>query len=300
MRVLGTVGVLLACALALAPQKSDACAALGASGPIAIRGEEALIVWDEAHHTEHFIRRAFFKDAPADFGFLVPTPTRPTLNEVPAAVFDRLYELYEKPEPVHATHAKGLIAAAAVPPVTVVAEQSVAGLDATILLATNGKALQTWLAAHKYPSSPALERWLAPYIKRGSYIAAFKLAGGAEGRAPTAVRMSYAATAPMFPYSEPASDGTPRPFRLTVVSKSRVEGRLGDGPWSASVGYANFVPEDRMRALLDGVVPADEQTGAFVTVFDEPRSLRGSLDLVLRATPRDERVGPSITTKIAP
>jgi hypothetical protein len=294
--------LLVACALALVPQKSDACAALGAQGPLAIRGEEALIVWDEAHKTEHFIRRAFFKDAPADFGFLVPSPTRPTLNEVPAMVFDRLFALYEKPEPVHDTSSRGPIAAAAaaVAPVTVVAEQKVAGLEATILLATDGKALQTWLAAHRYPSSPALERWLAPYIRSGAYITAFKLAGGARSDAPTAVRMSYTAAAPMFPYSEPASDGTPRPFRLTVVSKSRVEGRLGDQAWSASVGYANFLSRDRIRALLDGVVPTDAQNAAFVTVFDEPRSVRGSLDLQLRAALRDERVGPSLTTKIAP
>jgi Uncharacterized protein conserved in bacteria (DUF2330) len=292
--------MMVACALVLAPRKSEACVALGASGPIPIRGEEALIVWDEAHKTEHFIRRAFFKDAPADFGFLVPTPTRPTLNEVPAIVFDRLYELYKMPETAHATNSRGPIAAAATPPVQVIAEQKVAGLDATILLATDGKALQTWLAAHKYPSSPALEHWLAPYIKSGAYITAFKLAGGAQTIDSTAVRMSFATTAPMFPYSEPASDGTRRPFRLTVVSKSRVEGRLGDKAWNASVGYANFLSQDRVRALLDGVVPTDAQQAAFVTVFDEPRSLRGSRDLLLRAAPRDERVGPSLTTKIAP
>ena len=36
--------------------------------------EEALIVWDDAAKTEHFVRRATFEGTAYDFGFLVPTP----------------------------------------------------------------------------------------------------------------------------------------------------------------------------------------------------------------------------------
>ena len=40
-----------------------------------------VILWDAATQTEHFIRRASFKSEAEDFGFLVPTPTQPALNE---------------------------------------------------------------------------------------------------------------------------------------------------------------------------------------------------------------------------
>src|SRR5437016_3719837 len=48
---------------------------------VEIADESAIIVWDAAAKTQHFIRRASFATAAHDFGFLVPTPAQPTLAE---------------------------------------------------------------------------------------------------------------------------------------------------------------------------------------------------------------------------
>jgi len=58
--------------------------------PVEIADESAIIVWDSASGTEHFIRRATFKSAAQDFGFLVPTPTKPELAEADDAAFKEL------------------------------------------------------------------------------------------------------------------------------------------------------------------------------------------------------------------
>src|SRR5947209_5762901 len=66
MKFVIIVLALVALACAPAPHAGD---------EIAIVEESAVIVWDPAAKTEHFIRRATFRGKEGhDFGFLVPTP----------------------------------------------------------------------------------------------------------------------------------------------------------------------------------------------------------------------------------
>lgn len=81
-------------ALLLLPSPARSCAmAYSADAPgaqIDVLEEEALIVWEPEAQLEHFVRRASFSAGERDFGFLVPTPTRPELAEADAEVFERL------------------------------------------------------------------------------------------------------------------------------------------------------------------------------------------------------------------
>ena len=85
----------LAAALFLVPAEQAAgCAVAPHSGDsVQIADESAIIVWDAASKTQHFIRRATFASGARDFGFLVPTPTQPTLEEVGDEAFTTLAEL---------------------------------------------------------------------------------------------------------------------------------------------------------------------------------------------------------------
>jgi hypothetical protein len=66
------------------PPSVRACAVASPHNtPVAIADESAIIIWDEQSQTEHFIRRASFTTGAKDFGFLVPTPTLPSLAEAP-------------------------------------------------------------------------------------------------------------------------------------------------------------------------------------------------------------------------
>src|SRR5262245_64896641 len=70
------------------PNPAPACAvAPPRDGHVSIFDESAIIVWDAATKTEHFIRRAAFQATVKDFGFIVPTPSKPTLTEVDDQAF---------------------------------------------------------------------------------------------------------------------------------------------------------------------------------------------------------------------
>jgi hypothetical protein len=191
-----------------------------------VLAEQAVIVWDPASGTEHFIRRASFDADVPDFGFLVPTPRAPQLAEAADATFDAL-DLAIQPEVVRRSRwrveptvlclapflmtrgARETTAGGPPQPaaVHVLEEKRVAGYDAAVLQADDAKALLGWLGDHGYASRPELQAWLQPYVEKRWTVTAFKIAAG-DGRGHRvgthAVRMSFAAERPFFPYREPA------------------------------------------------------------------------------------------------
>ncbi len=53
-----------------------------------IHNEQAVIIWDEAHKIEHFIRQADISTTEPNLGFLVPTPQTPELVEADPRIFE--------------------------------------------------------------------------------------------------------------------------------------------------------------------------------------------------------------------
>src|SRR5215213_1435495 len=91
--------LLLACLVPL----SSACAPVMFQGErVAIASETALIVYDHKTKTEHFIRRGTFDTKVPYFGFLVPTPTKPEMAEVPDDLFRTLGD-WTKPKVITQT-----------------------------------------------------------------------------------------------------------------------------------------------------------------------------------------------------
>jgi Uncharacterized protein conserved in bacteria (DUF2330) len=217
--------------------------------------ESAIIIWDAATKTQHFIRRATFSSSARDFGFLVPTPTKPELAEAGDEGFNALAGLTEPRIVTQSAPSGGggcgcgsvmspMIAGSAhkaEQTVDVLESKRVAGYDAVVLQADNAGELSKWLKDHGYESSPALTEWVEPYVKKGWKITAFKIArddaaapagtaktGPATARAPgeaqmstSAVRMTFHTEHPFFPYREPpgappATSG-PNPERLLRV-----------------------------------------------------------------------------------
>ena len=60
-----------------------------------VANETALIIWDEATQTEHFIRQAQFVGTSRDFGFLVPTPNPPYVEAIEPGLFANLAHFTE-------------------------------------------------------------------------------------------------------------------------------------------------------------------------------------------------------------
>jgi hypothetical protein len=323
-RIAGTA--LATTLLVLAASPGRPCAPAPPPGTyVSILAEQALIVWDPVAKRQHFVRRASFSrrdfhTRTTDFGFLVPTPTPPELAEAPDAVFDRLREAIQ-PEVVHQTGLKpvpfALLAlpfmffdrsvgdgaplpvTAGAPPlpaqaVRVLDEKRVAGYDTAVLQADDTKALLRWLADHDYDARPALREWLRPYVERRWAITAFKVAAGADAAVSTqAVRMSFAADRPFFPYREPADQRTgpavPRELVVYLVAPGRMAGTLGETrEWPAYVPWA--APRAGLDAIVADALPPGTALppGAWLNAFFDTASPRPGVDELFFAAARTQ------------
>ncbi len=324
--------VLLAIAFALtsgAPRRAEACAtAPPHDHRVDIAGEEVLLVWDATKKVEHFVRRVVFevqteggaaKKAASDFGFLVPTPTKPELAEANDALFDALHEVV-KPAVVHKDAydvvpgclfgftMRGIsksesAGAGALAPVHVLGEARVAGLDATILEATDVAALGKWLGDHGYPFRPALEKWVKPYVDAKWKITAFKYASrevAAVGSAAalgaitsSTLRMTFASERAFYPYREPddAAAVPMRSLRVFALSNARLEGAFGEaGVWPVSTPFAkNGANLDAVRAAVPGASLAGLD---WLTQIDDNAQRRVADDVWFRNAARQDAVVP--------
>src|SRR5262249_25452951 len=118
------------------PRVPACCPAPPSGKPVVNADQTVIILWDAATRTQHFIRKASFKSEADDFGFLVPTPSRPELEESGNEAFPFLQKL-TVPEKQKVARPVGISCGCssqglrpqgkAAPPVTVLEEKSVAG-----------------------------------------------------------------------------------------------------------------------------------------------------------------------------
>lgn len=288
------------------PMRARACAPAYPEGMgVSVASEEALIVWDAATHTEHFIRTANFDTDAPDFGFLVPTPGVPELADADGYVFERLRDA-TAPEVRHesgyapttcclmpflfftATARDSAVEVLAAGSVDILATARVAGMDATVVRASDADALTAWLDERGYATRPALTQWLAGYVERGYAITAFQYRKTDEGErriGSSAVRLSFHADAPFYPYREPsdAPEVSGRSLRVWLVGDTRLEGALeGGGAFPAETDYAHTFD----AAALHGAVPDALATG-------NERWLTSMVDRSTRRSPHDVVFGTS-------
>jgi hypothetical protein len=302
---LAALSLLAALAALAAPRPAAACATAPPPGTFAqIAEESAIVVWDDKTRTEHFIRRAAFRASGPDFGFLVPTPTKPELAEVPNEAFTALEAAID---PGYVTETRltleptalcalpflimrGEVATASAPAsaVRILDAQRVGGYNAVVLEADNAEALATWLTAHNYATTPSLSAWLAPYIAAHWKITAFKIAKDEDmpAVATSAVRMSFTAEQPFFPYREPADQREAQPnapvlqgnrlLRVFFIGPERVAGSIGAAraPWPGETYYSNPIAKITKPLAL----PVQAPEGAWLTVFEDRASPRPGTD----------------------
>lgn len=244
--------------------------------------EATVIIWDKQTQTEHFIRRATFEDIKGrSVGFIVPTPSVPTLAEADTNVFfdlDRMmlpkketrklrdvslsswlvpswnFPLIKTPKaPLENLQAGA--PAAAMPAVEVLQQQRIGDLDAITVRATDAKALNRWLAKHDYSSSPEFEKWLDIYVQKGWVVTAFKFARNANSRELSSpmIRMSFKTDHPFYPYREPQKKeaGTDRTLRIYLFANGRMQAAPGQfgakKNWPGEVKWSDDIQNHSKR-----------------------------------------------------
>lgn len=253
------------------PAPSPGCAAIGRH-PVHISSEDAIIVWDAGSKIQHFIRRASFQTLAPDFGFLVPTPAAPKLTEVGDAAFDALagvirprvrqvfggvefFSLFFQ----FPGNRADMVPGAMKDGVRVLDSAKVGGFNAVVLEADDPTLLEEWLKTNGYPSTPEISGWLGPYLTQKWKVTAFKIeTDPATGRAvgsDKAVKMTFAAEQPFFPYREPEvkvvdqKDSGARVLRVYFLSTERAAGTLGSLPWHAETVWADELRESAVDQL---------------------------------------------------
>lgn len=260
---------------------SRPCAVASRRGSVLLNGEQSLIIWDAATHTEHFIRQASFDTTEPDFGFVVPTPTVPELGEVDAAVFQVLAAYIAPLLPIGRGAKSG--ASSGGPGVEVLQVQDVGDYRATTVRAKDGRSLSGWLAQNGYKARPALTQWCQSYAKKKWVFTALKFMGHREGQQPTkALRLSFKAQNPHYPYKMPKDTwpgGWQRPMTVYLVSSEERLGRYGQtkGDWEAQWVWSGEISSALLADIVDltGLTYAHIPPRPVLTVLRNKRNDHG-------------------------
>lgn len=261
-------------ALGSAPTISLACCAVSATGSHVVNADQTVVmVWDKQRQTQHFIRKADFKTDATDIGFLVPSPSRPHLDESGNAAFSRLETITAPKVSQGGGFPLGCSAApksALAGNVTIIEEKRVAGFDATVLTARSGDDLVNWLKDNGYSYSPAVAEWAKPYLGGNWHFTALKVsqdkAANGDIKA-AALRISFKTDRPIFPYREPDSKASSdnlaaknRLLRIYFIAEAQYEGRIaGSKPWSGKAVWSGDITQHRTALLNSLNLP--ESTG---------------------------------------
>lgn len=173
--------------------------------------ERSLVVWDRETKMEDFVREARFERADQSFGFVVPTPTEPTISGVKNAPFDRLQK--KMPYVSRSGEGRGLGGAkgsgggvpAPAEAVVVLAQQRVGSFEAFTLRAEDAGAFDRWLKDNGFVAPEEAKAWLRHYVELKFYFVAFKFVGrpgATKGMTSETVRLRFTTPKPYYPYMD--------------------------------------------------------------------------------------------------
>jgi hypothetical protein len=267
------------------------CPAPPSGKPVVNADQTVIIIWDAARKVQHFIRKATFKSAADDFGFLVPTPTVPDLQESGNEAFPYLQKLTEPETKTVSTLVRDMSCACGKKKemltkgaVRVRVEKDVAGFHAAVLETQSADALVKWLKENGYAYSEELKAWAQPYLEKKWMITALKVAKDKDGKGQqdvgaAALRMSFQTDRPLFPYREPDSrsaaetlEAKRRLLRIYFLAEARYQGEMTpDHRWTGYVAWANpLTAEDRKKVLkLLRLPPATGPAEWWLTEFED-------------------------------
>ncbi|MGE0605963.1 MAG: DUF2330 domain-containing protein [Pirellulales bacterium] len=282
-------------AVAAMVSHSPACCPAPPSGRAVVNADQTVaILWDAARQTQHFIRQASFKSEVDDFGFLVPSPSQPELEESGNAAFPFLAAITAPEVRLVSRPRQGLgCGCGSAPPlaapttkeaVRVLEEKQVAGFAAVVLESDSTTALVDWLRENGYAFSPEVEAWAKPYVEQNWKFTALKVAkdeSQAENRqvAAAALRISFQTDRPLFPYREPDSSqsaetlgASSRLLRIYFLGEARYDGELTPArPWTGQAAWAGKLSDENRQKILQ-LLRLPEATGPtqwWLTEFED-------------------------------
>lgn len=254
-----------------------ACCIVSPGEKVLMTHENVIIVWDAKAGMQHFIRQTKFDSKAKEFGFIVPT-----FSEADEQAFNRLQNLVPIPDNTEGA-AGGVAAAAESKGVEVLKTEQVGDYEATVVKATDGKALNDWLKENDFVSRPSMTEWLDGYAKKQWVFTALKYKADEDSTTDTnAIRISFKTDRPHYPYKMPSDTwptGHDRPLKLYFVAASSIDAKYVDtnDHWEAAKEWAGPLPADQRAGLAHelGLKESDIPTNAQVTIFENKKNEKG-------------------------
>lgn len=273
--------------------------------------EKVLIVYDADEQKQHFIREVAFRAANETFGFVVTTPTRPSVDKVERTPFSKLRRIlpFRPPTPeekkANAWRNGRGAGSGFGGGVSVLETKKVGSFTAFVLSATDEKALAGWLKDNELVSTKETDAWLAHYVRMGFFYIAMRYdppRGAPKDAAPDAgpvkaetIRISFATPVPYYPYLEPEAPKTgeePRLMELWYVAKQSVVPVAlhdvgGKRRWVRPLQPGHVYERERRKievSLGDTLAPLLPEGDIVLQTFqDQKRSRTGFGDILFAA-----------------
>jgi hypothetical protein len=268
-RVLCLLSLVGVAGMLLTPPADSACCYFAAKDKDILQpAQKAFLTWDPVEKVETFTVQPKFEGNASDFGMVIPTPSRPKLDEMPRDFFREL-AVFTILEPMDLSKYKlrpRSVRGGAVPDratarprrdtVKVLEAGIVGSLDYKIILAERADDLYTWLKDNRY-SYAGDEATLDFYIKKGFFFTVMKIDpmqmkkradGSYEGEV-TPTRFTFASDRLMYPLKITqisVKDKTEALFYVQAPAKMDLTGDFSyqftwEPMWSQAASFA--IPE---------------------------------------------------------
>ncbi len=254
-----------------------------------LKAEKIVIHYDPSTQIEHFVRQVTF-DGQSRVGFIVPSPTKPTIAladdkifQVAADAADAAYSKWTSSKQFDSASAS----AGAAGEIEIVDRLKVGKFDVTIVRAKDRLGLVKWLKARKFAMPEGFEPWIQPYIEEDMFLAVYEFKGGGKaGLISETIRTTFKTDKPLYPYRIPkqlVSDDY-HEFRCYYISR---EPARSSGP-EAKISFA-LAPSAAKQIYEGFKLPEQLPNDNWVmTEFTSARSSFTDQDLYFVADPNPE------------
>lgn len=289
MRRLATVIALCSLLSITLPSIAAASGALiPADAPISQTGLNVIFAVDGQANQATAYLKLDYTGTPAEFAWILPVPSIPTLDVVGASSFAELHSLTDPrvtfpAPPACFTPTLGTIQAPATQ--TPAAPQGQVGAyDYSVIDDRDPAALMTWLKDNGYQAPAGLETALKPYTDAGMPLLAIKLKPDAATNSIQPIAISYAGTTPMLPFQLAALSSQPKtPITVWVFGEAqaiptnteRFTMREND------LALTSLNNENNYNELRSGVLASVAGKG-FLTEFAQPSKFLSPQDSLLK------------------
>lgn len=270
---IGVCSLVMAAAFVLVPRPAAACAcgAVISNSTAAVNGETSLITWDG--RTESIDMKLGLDGEASDAAWIMPVPTgtgvslgdREVFGKLVTATLPRVEKRYTF-WPSIGLGSDGAVSSAERPGGLSVTTTEVGPFTVSRLSGSDPEAVNAWLAAHGYPTKPALTQTFAGYLADGWSIDAVKLTspGGMLAGNLDPLRMTFATTSPVYPIRLSNYAKEPQVVVLYIAAAHRMKITQEASPGT----YVEPIFAGRVPAKDLGLAPLDGQD-VYLTAFTQ-------------------------------